>query len=391
MIIKKYQAETETEAMMMAKNEMGSAAVIMNVKTIKQRGFAKLFKKDMVEVTAALEDKVSQTERIPAVKIDKVADDGRFPELEVSKPNAIEEKLNNLTNMLEGKMNNTNESKVDPEVKKPENENTINIKFIQLVYRQLLDNEVDEKFANQIIGEIQSSLKKESNVDSILAGIYQKIILKLGQPKAIEIDEKLGKVVFFVGPTGVGKTTTIAKLASYFKIQKKAKVALITSDTYRIAAAEQLRTYANILDVPISVVYTVEEFNQAVKLFEDYDLIFVDTAGRSHKDNEQCREMYHLIDDCVVGDKFVKEVYVVLSAATKYKDLLKINDVYKNIKNYSLLFTKLDETTCLGNILNMKLTANVPLSYVTSGQAVPDDISVIDAQKIARNLLGEND
>ncbi len=391
MIIKKYQAETETEAMMMAKNEMGSAAVIMNVKTIKQRGFAKLFKKDMVEVTAALEDKVSQTERIPAVKIDKVADDGRFPELEVSKPNAIEEKLNNLTNMLEGKMNNTNESKVDPEVKKPENENTINIKFIQLVYRQLLDNEVDEKYANQIIGEIQSSLKKESNVDSILAGIYQKIILKLGQPKAIEIDEKLGKVVFFVGPTGVGKTTTIAKLASYFKIQKKAKVALITSDTYRIAAAEQLRTYANILDVPISVVYTVEEFNQAVKLFEDYDLIFVDTAGRSHKDNEQCREMYHLIDDCVVGDKFVKEVYVVLSAATKYKDLLKINDVYKNIKNYSLLFTKLDETTCLGNILNMKLTANVPLSYVTSGQAVPDDISVIDAQKIARNLLGEND
>ena len=276
-------------------------------------------------------------------------------------------------------------------MKKPENENTINIKFIQLVYRQLLDNEVDEKYANQIIGEIQSSLKKESNVDSILAGIYQKIILKLGQPKAIEIDEKLGKVVFFVGPTGVGKTTTIAKLASYFKIQKKAKVALITSDTYRIAAAEQLRTYANILDVPISVVYTVEEFNQAVKLFEDYDLIFVDTAGRSHKDNEQCREMYHLIDDCVVGDKFVKEVYVVLSAATKYKDLLKINDVYKNIKNYSLLFTKLDETTCLGNILNMKLTANVPLSYVTSGQAVPDDISVIDAQKIARNLLGEND
>ena len=146
----------------------------------------------MVEVTAALEDKVSQTERIPAVKIDKVADDGRFPELEVSKPNAIEEKLNNLTNMLEGKMNNTNESKVDPEVKKPENENTINIKFIQLVYRQLLDNEVDEKYANQILGEIQSSLKKESNVDSILAGIYQKIILKLGQPKAIEIDEKLG-------------------------------------------------------------------------------------------------------------------------------------------------------------------------------------------------------
>lgn len=176
-------------------------------------------------------------------------------------------------------------------------------------------------------------MKKESNVDSILAGIYQKIILKLGQPKAIEVDEKKGKIIFFVGPTGVGKTTTIAKLASYFKLEKKAKIALITSDTYRIAAVEQLRTYANILDVPLSVVYTLEEFNNSIKMFEGYDLILVDTAGRSHKNDEQCNEMFHLIEDCVISEQLVKEVYLVLSAATKYKDLMKINQVYSHIKN----------------------------------------------------------
>lgn len=390
MIIKKFQAPTETEAMLMAKEEMGSAAVIMNIKTIKQRGMARLFKKDIVEVTAALEERIP-TDKLPTKTIDLIAKEQILPELELPKTNAIEEKLDNLQNILESKISNSEKDTDISEDGKKAEENSVNLKFIQLVYRQLIENEVDEKYANQILGEIESSLKKESNVDSILAGIYQKIILKLGQPKAIEVDEKKGKIIFFVGPTGVGKTTTIAKLASYFKLEKKAKIALITSDTYRIAAVEQLRTYANILDVPLSVVYTLEEFNNSVKMFEGYDLILVDTAGRSHKNDEQCNEMFHLIEDCVISEQLVKEVYLVLSAATKYKDLLKINQVYSHIKKYSIIFTKLDETTCLGNILNMKLATGVPLSYVTSGQAVPDDISIIDAQKIARSLLGGNE
>lgn len=392
MIIKKFQAGTETEAIMMAKEEMGSSAVIMNIKTIKHRGISRLFKKDIVEVTAALEERHT-TGRIPTNTIDLVAREQVMPELSVPKTNAIEEKLNNLQSMLEDKINK-NEAKVEEvqnKEKRIENDNAVNMKFIRLVYRQLIENEVDEKYVNQIIDEIEGSLKKESNVDSILAGIYQKIILKLGQPKAIDISDGNSKLVFFVGPTGVGKTTTIAKLASYFKLEKKAKVALVTCDTYRIAAVEQLRTYANILDIPLNVTYTVEEFNMAVKMFQDYDLILVDTAGRSHKNNEQCNEVFHLINDCEVSDKLNKEVFLVLSAATKYKDLLRITDVFSYLENYSIIFTKLDETSCLGNILNIKLNTNVPLSYVTSGQVVPDDIAIIDAQKIARSLLGSNE
>ena len=282
----------------------------------------------------------------------------------------------------------TNKGKKREKTKKEKKEDNSNMAFIQLVYSKMLDNEVDEKYANQIIGEVESSLKKEANMDTVLSGIYQKIILKLGQPGDIKVEDKKSKVVFFVGPTGVGKTTTIAKLASDFKLDKKLKVAMITSDTYRIAAVEQLRTYANILGIPLQVVYTIEEMNSAIESFSDYDLILVDTAGRSHKNKEQCEEIKHLIKDSKVSENQDKEIYLVLSAATKYRDLLNIVEVYGEIGEYRLIFTKLDETSCLGNILNIKMKTGAQLSYVTCGQVVPDDINVLNPQSLAKRLLG---
>jgi len=380
MIIKKFVANTEQEAVMMAKEEMGSNAVVLNIKTTKQRGFKRLFKKDTVEITAALEDKT--TSSIPVSKINIAVDDSM--EKEEKKPTAIEEKLDNLQSILESRMANSEEKELD----NVKTEKNVNFKFIQLIYNQLLENEVDEKYINQIISEIESSLKKESNLDTILASVYQKIVLKLGSPVEISLENKKTKVAFFVGPTGVGKTTTIAKIASMFKLDKEAKVAMITSDTYRIAAVEQLRTYANILDVPLQVVYTLDELNDAIDKFKEYDLILIDTAGRSHKNKEQCMEMLHFVNDCVIPENCTKEVFIVLSASTKYKDLENIVDVYGEIGNYNLIFTKLDETSAFGNILNIKLKTGVNLSYVTSGQVVPDDISLIDAQKMAKSLLG---
>lgn len=390
MIIKKFQASTETDAILQAKEEMGSDAVVLNIKTIKHRGLKRLFKKDIVEVTAALEERVP-TSTIPTNAINIAVQQA---EEENVKSTAIEEKLDSLQELLETQMrNNIKEEKADAAEEKKENkkadktENS-NMEFIQLVYSKMLDNEVDEKYANQIIGEVESSLKKESNMDTVLSGIYQKIILKLGQPHKIEIEDKKSKVVFFVGPTGVGKTTTIAKLASDFKLDKKLKVAMITSDTYRIAAVEQLRTYANILGIPLQVVYTVEEMNSAIETFSDYDLILIDTAGRSHKNKEQCQEIKQLIKESKISESQKKEVFLVLSAATKYKDLLNIVEVYGEIGDYKLIFTKLDETTCLGNILNIRLKTGASLSYVTCGQVVPDDINVLDAQSLAKRLLG---
>ena len=170
------------------------------------------------------------------------------------------------------------------------------------------------------------------------------------------------------------------------KVDKEKKVAFLTADTYRIAATEQLRIYANILDAPMSIIYTPEEMNDAIARVSEYDLVFVDTAGFSHRNEAQCQDMKKLIDG--LDEAYEKEVYLVLSATTKYKDLLEIADTYKEIANYKLIFTKLDETITYGNILNIKLYSGAKLSYMTSGQNVPDDIEVFDTQKIVKQLLG---
>lgn len=396
MIIKKFQGPSEEEAVKKAKDELGKDAVIMNVKAVKQKGFKRLFQKDYVEVTAAV-DEGSGAKKEPTMKMTaKAAADLHLDsEKEQSRPaaaspiteqrvsegktSAIEERLDNLAQMLERQMQEAET--------REEEENTIvdhNSQMINLVYEQLLNNEVIEKNAKEIINEIDNQDKK-LQLDDLLAGVYQKIVLKLGQMKTIELDEDKPKVVFFIGPTGVGKTTTIAKLASKYKLEQKCKLAIVAADTYRIAAVEQIRTYANILSVPVEVIYKMEEMQEIIEKYKDYDLIFVDTAGRSHKNEEQQEDLKKLLDaakDCN------HEIYLVVSTTTKYKDLVKITQTYSDITNYRLLFTKIDETAALGNILNIRMLTNRPLSYTTFGQNVPDDIEITDAQFIAKQLLG---
>ena len=163
-------------------------------------------------------------------------------------------------------------------------------------------------------------------------------------------------------------------------------MALLTADTDRIAAAAQLRTYANILEVPFRVIYTVEEINKALEDFKDYDYILIDTAGHSHQNTTQKDNMRNIIHS--VDDRVESEVHLVLSATTKYKDLISIADSYKEMADYKLIFTKLDETTTLGNLLNLRLYTGASLSYVTYGQNVPDDIEDFNPQKTVKRLLG---
>lgn len=257
---------------------------------------------------------------------------------------------------------------------------------MKLLYNTMLKNEVDEKYANQIIDEIDKLNKPGMPFDYALANVYQRMVLKFGKPRQIEPSEKGPKVIFFVGPTGVGKTTTIAKIASEFSVEEGRKVALLTADTYRIAAAEQLRTYADILEVPFRVIYTPQEVEQSLKDFSDCDFILVDTMGHSYQNEEQKQAMkgfLHSVDDIAP-----KEVFLVLSAATKYRDLVNIVDAYSVIAEYKLIFTKVDETTTLGNILNIKLYTGADLSYITFGQNVPSDIESFDPQRTAKLLLG---
>ena len=262
-----------------------------------------------------------------------------------------------------------------------------NMSFVKVLYNTLLDHEVEEVYINQLLEDMGKILSSGNSIDYLLSSVYQKMVLKLGEPHVISLsEEKRPKVVFFIGPTGVGKTTTIAKLASKYKVERGKKVALLTADTYRIAAAEQLNVYAKILETPFSICYTPDDINTCVAENNDADLILVDTVGFSHKNDKQKADLEKMLNS--LDDKYDRDIYLVLSATTKFKDLRDIVDTYRSFTDFRLLFTKLDETLAYGNILNMRMYSGADLSYVTNGQNVPDDIKVLDAQSMVFGLLG---
>lgn len=410
MIIKKYTAKTEEEAVAQAKAELGENIVIMNVKTVSPKGPFGFLKKSQVEVTVAKEEDSERYSFAGAAKkpaeeaslretfrqvakaagtdstagSDEVSPEKKEPENGSHK--LLVEKLDSLQSIIEKKLQiEEDETAAEPAPEESEEDSEM-ARFIKLLYNTMLDNEVDEKYANQIIDEMEKNVKINQPFDHALADVYQKMILKFGKAVPIEKEGKKLRVIFFVGPTGVGKTTTIAKIASKFRLEQKFKVALLTADTYRIAAAEQLRTYANILEVPFRVIYSVEEMQANIREFRDYDFILVDMAGHSPNNPALRESMDAFINGLEEGIE--KEVHLVLSATTKYRDLLNIAGAYSGVKDYKIIFTKLDETTTLGNLLNLKLHTGAGLSYITCGQNVPDDIEIFNPQKTVKQLLG---
>lgn len=403
MIIKKFQGKTEEEAMEIAKKELGNSVVLMNVKQVKKKGLFSIFKPQMIEVTVALEEEpVDQTANLRSAvaavseiaqsqvrkeetqktekKETKVSEKKKEPEVAEKKDDSvIEEKLNTMIqSMLEKQIVQKEEEN--------EAEKNENVEFFKLLYNVMMENELDEKYANQLIDDLDRTMKPNMPIDFILSNVYQKMVLKFGKSCTITPAVNGPKVIYFIGPTGVGKTTTIAKLASKLSVEQKKKIALLTADTYRIAAAEQLRTYASILEVPFRVIYTAPEIQNAISDFKDYDYILIDTAGHSHNNVELHSNMKEMIVS--LDTEVEKEVYLVVSATTKYRDLISIADSYKEMTEYNLIFTKLDETTTLGNLLNLKLYTGAPMSYVTCGQNVPDDIADFNAQETVKLLLG---
>lgn len=397
MTIKKFSGKTKEEAIAKAKAEFGEGAVVMNVKEVKPSGFFQFFKGVTYEVTAAIEEKdkyvginLAADEKITLPPISQQTEKKSSVKLQIAEPVAastvssedIEKRLESISNMIEKKF----QAQEDKESTEKMVQNSENFKFMKILYRTLLDNEVDEKYVNQILEEAEKIANSNNSVDVVLSNVYQKMILKFGEPNCIDTEGKKPKIIFFIGPTGVGKTTTIAKIASKYKVEQDRKVAFLTADTYRIAATEQLHIYANILDAPMSIVYSAQELNQAIAKVSDNDLIFVDTAGFSHRNETQRMDTKNLIDG--LDEQYEREIFLVLSATTKYKDLLEIVDSYREIAEYKLIFTKLDETSSYGNLLNIRLYSGADLSYMANGQNVPDDIEEFNAQMIVKQLLG---
>jgi len=387
MKIRRYMGKNTQEAILKVKMDLGNDALILNTRKVKQKGLFGIFAKPLVEVLAAIDEYNSNKKEDLNNKI-------KFDEKE-EKIATLENKINNMEEMLHKiygrlELNDKTKEGNNGNVKEVNNDNVKDNKqhnlpkISQIFYNNLVKSEVEVDIAKKLIDGVIAKAGDVGSVNDTASVLFNIISGFLGKPETIQ-QRKDGRptVVIFVGPTGVGKTTTLAKIAANYLLNQKKTIGLITADTYRIAAVEQLKTYAEILGIPVSVVYTPNDVRDAVSQHSDKDLILIDTAGRSSSNKAQFEELKSLIKAAGAD-----EIYLVLSATTSTRNCSEIMATYGFLKDYKLIFTKIDETPVYGVILNVKYLTGKNLSYITTGQSVPDDIETANIEKITKNLIG---
>lgn len=421
MRVKRYVVDDVPQALPIIRSELGKDAVILNTKEIHVGGFLGLFRKKKVEVIAAVETNPpdSQSTRVPAqfrpsapaagtvrnaaaaglpqtvgqrplqngpataVK-DPSADPSADPQpREVARPapepaarpsprgliehDAVMEEIRQMKAMM-ARLAQSREEAEEPAA-------------IAKLRQRLADQDVAREWIDLLVDKIKAhpGFHDDSGPEDIW-NIATGVIAEWVQSAGIREGTR---VVHVVGPTGVGKTTTIAKLAAEQVLRAKRKVGFITSDTYRIAAVDQLRTYANILNVPMEVVFSPLELSRAFKQLEDREIIFMDTAGRNFRNDLYVSEVNSLIqrdEDC--------DTFLVLSLTGKTRDLEAVASKFLAYGVTKVIYTKRDETDAIGSVLNLAMQHNLKAAYVTTGQNVPDDIEPFRSDRYAAQLLG---
>ncbi|MBZ9688064.1 flagellar biosynthesis protein FlhF [Clostridium estertheticum] len=419
MIIKRFIVSSMNEAMTRIRYELGSEAVIISQRKIRKPGLKGLFSPKIIEVTAAVENEINpqdQSVKESIVAIKKVVQQQNgienYPreiQNQVSAVNSdlgYEQGSNNASNkanlneptmdlMSEMKQMKTmiSELSLKSELSSASKVTSVNSPGNNKsdIEKLLEDNDVDSETIVNIMKKIKDfkAYTDEIRENEIKTGDmqtdeYEKLKLVLKEMIHVTIPKLEGRIVL-VGPTGVGKTTTIAKLAGRLALVEKKKVGLITVDTYRIGAVEQLKTYADIMNIPFKVVYNIKDMENAIGTMSECEVILIDTTGRSSKNKMQISELRTFVEKADT-----KNIHLVLSSTTKNKDIKYIIEAYQILNYNSIIVTKLDETSTYGSILNIIETAQTPLSFVTTGQNVPDDVKELSPDKIVSLILGED-
>ncbi|TMW73230.1 flagellar biosynthesis protein FlhF [Alteribacter natronophilus] len=366
MKVKKFQAADMPEAMVKVRNELGKSAVILHSREVDTGGFLGFFGKKKLEVIAAADPEAA----------------------EMKKQKKRPERPAGETAQREFR------EKASPPENSESAKTASSAPFRSLSVAAQPGGVSDASavlefhgFGKQLTGDIHHAMTsrwyKEDSPAHIDFNLYMKEALEQkveeGWFRSWEENEVF---VFLAGPTGAGKTTTIAKLASEAVLRKGLKTALITADTYRIAAVEQLKTYAGILDIPISVVYSPEDFSEAVEEFRDFDRVYVDTAGRNYHDpayTAQVKELTSRADS--------KQVHVVLPLTGKGDDLISIAARFSELEPESVIFSKWDETTSRGAMLRVLNETGLKGSLITTGQEVPEDLAFLTKEKVIEQVI----
>lgn len=429
MRVKRYVVESMPSALQLIRKELGHDAVILNTKEVRTGGFLGFFSKKQIEVIAGLDTgsalshpapaplqesnitpilsqikeinaarayataaaerqaevseppvqpavepppSLARTELPPVTMIDSVRVDRSEPV-----PSSNEQLYSEIKQMKELMLTISKlTSNASP---MPEN--------VQALEERLHHHEVGSELIEKLMEQVVASANEAGLNDEAIRESLKQQIRNVMQPDRVQGIRPETKIVHLVGPTGVGKTTTVAKLAAEQVLKHRRKVGFITSDTYRIAAVEQLKTYANILNVPLEVVFSPNELARAFHKLEDRDIIFMDTAGRNFRN-----EMYVSELNSLLQTSGPSETYLVLNLTTRYRDMKAIVNNFSRFKFDKFLLTKSDETRTYGAMLNLLHDFPQMLSYITTGQNVPEDISVVNLEEwIDRLLEGDMD
>ncbi|MEG0370835.1 MAG: flagellar biosynthesis protein FlhF [Clostridium sp.] len=364
MIIRKYLVNSMNEAMLKIKNDLGNEATIISSKKVRQAGILGFLKEKQLEVTAAVDNIHTN---LPVEKTINNKD--------IEKVGVVEKEIIEIKKMIESLGVKTEKAYLGSSTT-PDKKNYEIIDYLR-------DKGVDKS----LLSEIESSIKLliESSDEVIIEeDITNRAFSSISNLISVK-SESEERIKVLVGPTGVGKTTTVAKLASMYTLYKGKKVGLITLDTYRIGAVEQLKTYAEILNIPFEVVISSKDVGRALDKMNDCDIVLVDTTGRSSKNFMQISEIRNLVKEFNPDS-----INLVVSMTTKDKDLKAIIENYKIVEYQNIILTKIDETDSYGSLLNVLFYSNVPISYICTGQDVPDDIEVPTKEKIYNLILGDN-
>ncbi len=440
MRVKKFLAKDMAEAMRMVKADLGPNAIILHSRDV-GGGLFGWFRKNSVEVTAALEPKAapassavpSPLERaVPLAplstaspigqKVDyRVSDDPAGPVRDVNPLLALSKKLE-LEKRVEKEKKRMEIPQPPqppalqpaPPAAKPSNIedrlSTMESRLIKLtsllenlaptlaggempavpsrtreLYTHLLNQDVDERLALAIATQIAETTDEKDDVWTALKSCLTAKI-ETAEPFELDFDAKRPKVIMLVGPTGVGKTTTLAKISAQYRYNPnwgvRPKIVFITADLYRLAAVEQLLKYTEILGVELEVTYSPDEVRQALAKHKDAHLVLFDTAGTCQRNMPQMSTLAGIVEA-----SHPSEVHLVISSTTKYSDMVDVVDHFMEVHPSRLIFTKIDESTTYGPLLNTMVKYKIPISYLTTGQNVPEDIERARPERIAKLLL----
>lgn len=374
MKVKKYMASSMPEAMNKIRKELGHDAVILNSRVVYTGGVFGLFRKKGIEVIAAIDSQPINPKKKEAPPEAKLVSPSLSPSAQKQSDDIVQE-ISDLKKMLEQLtiMKHSGNAKMPVQVEG----------IVQKLKRQ----EISERIIDQLVPSLLEFyyLSKGNVTEKELVNWTKKWLLE--KLSAVEPFKGINfgkKYVNVVGPTGVGKTTTLAKLAAQCVLKHQKKVAFITTDTYRISAIDQLKTYANILNVPIEVCYSKEDVERAMDALSYCDLILIDTAGRNYRQRQY-------VDDLKGTFSFNEEMqtHLVLSLTSKMKDMEDVCEQFSTVPFDSFIFTKMDETSTYGAILNMVLKYGKSVSYMTNGQNVPDDLKEVSWEHMVNLMFGE--